>query len=111
MSNTHYKQGDRLPAYTATLQQTVNGVTSAIDLTGLTVRLKMRAKGAASPKVNAVATIVSAGAGTVSYAWGATDLDTVGTYLVEWEITYSGDRTLTVPSAGHDTITVVDDLD
>ena len=96
--------------FTATLQQTLNGVTSPINLTGLSVRFIVRGESASVAKVAAAATIVNAVAGQVSYSWAVGDLDTVGVYLCEWEITYSGDRTLTVPSAGHDTIGVVADL-
>ena len=99
-----------IPAYTATMQQTLDGITTPIDLTGLTVRFIMRAKAATTAKVAAAATIVDGPAGQVSYSWASTDLDTVGVYQCEWEITYPGPRTLTVPSDTHDTIIVVADL-
>lgn len=109
MSTTNYKQNDRLPVYTATLLAGSGSSATAIDLTGTTVRFLMR-DGAGAVRVNAAATVVSAEAGTVSYAWAAGDLDTVGVYSVEWQITYSGSRTLTVPAAGYDKIRVVDDI-
>lgn len=108
-ATTHYKQNDRLPVYTATLLAGSGSSATAIDLTGCTVKFLMRDK-AKTVKVNAAATVVSAEAGTVSYAWGADDLDTVGVYSIEWQITYPGSLTLTVPAAGYDKIRVVDDI-
>lgn len=111
MTITRYKQNDRLPEYTATLVQGTGTTQIPIDLTALTVSFIMRLPGAATPKVDAAATVVSAAAGTVKYAWATGNLDTVGAYEVEWEILYSGSRTLTVPAGGHDVIIVVADLD
>lgn len=111
MTITNFKQNDRLPDYTATLMQGLGTLDeSPIDLTAASgVKFLMRRTTTGTVKVNAAATIVVAAAGTVSYAWAAADLDTVGDYYVEWEITY-GTRTLTVPASGYDTVRVVDDI-
>lgn len=77
---------DRNPSITETI--TVDG--SPFDLTSSTVKFKMRAVGASTTTVNASATVVSAGAGTVRYDWAAADVDTAGEYLVWWEVTTSG---------------------
>ena len=81
-------KGSRSPSLTGTL--TVDGV--AFDLTGSTVKLKMRAVGSATLKVDAAATVVSAPAGTVRYDWVSADLDTAGDYLAWWEVTVPGGK-------------------
>ena len=76
---------NRLPIITDTI--TANG--SAVNLGSSTVKFKMRQVGSASLKIDASATVVSAPAGTVSYAWAAADVDVVGSYLCWWEVTTS----------------------
>lgn len=75
--------GNRRPSLSDTI--TIGGV--AYDLTGHTVKLKMRALRSSTLKVDAAATVVTPAAGTVRYDWGASDLDTAGLYLAWFEVT------------------------
>jgi hypothetical protein len=79
--------GDRDPSLTDTLNDDTG---AALNLTGGTVRFKMRAFGSSTLKVDAAATIVSASAGTVRYDWAALDVDTEGFFIGWWEVTLAG---------------------
>jgi hypothetical protein len=68
----------------------VDGV--AFDLTGSSVKFKMRLESSATLKVDTAAVIVSAVAGTVRYDWAAIDVDTAGDYVGWWEVTLSGGK-------------------
>lgn len=103
MADFSIKQDDTKPTITATL---TNGAGTAIDLTGATVKFRMRETGSTALKVDAAATIVSAAAGTVSYQWVSGDTDTAGRYLAEWEITFAGGARQTVPSNRFNVISV-----
>ena len=46
----------------------------------------------------------------VRYKWAAGDTDTVGSFDVQWEITWPGSEPQTVPTKGFYTVTVYDDL-
>jgi len=101
------KENDRSPAITGTL--TAGG--AAVDISGTSVKFIMRLPGSTgSAKVDAAATIVSGTAGTVSYSWGATDTDTAGLYLAEWEVTFAGGIKRTWPAEDYLFVLVVPDL-
>jgi hypothetical protein len=75
------------------------------------VRFVMRAKGQTTPKVNGTGGITDAVNGLVFYTFLAADLDTVGLFDQEWEITYpGGTRVETYPASRYNEIEVIDDL-
>src|SRR5215471_11076072 len=78
--------GNLNPSITETITQ--NGV--AVDLTGATVRFRMRSVGSQTLKVDQPATIVSAPAGTVRYDWQSADVGTAGDFLAWWVVTSAG---------------------
>lgn len=91
MADFTIKKGDRKPPLLATLRQ---GDGTPQDLTGATVTFSMTlVPGDGNPpKVNnGSCTIVgSAVNGQVSYAWGATDTDTPGSYKGEFHVAFPG---------------------
>lgn len=61
---------------------------TAFNLTGTTVRFRMRPVDGTTLKVDALATIISpATNGQVRYTWTGTDTDTVGEYMGWWSVT------------------------
>lgn len=102
---------DRLPSIQATL---------SADLTdAASVKFIMRKATAdyvpdftGAAKVNATATIVEPAAGIVRYDWLAIDTDTAGTYVGQWEVTWTaGSKPQTFPTRTYHTILVRADLD
>ena len=90
------KQGTLKPALRATLQQ---GDGTAIDLTGCTVKFRMRSRRTNAVKVNLVAsTIITPASGIVEYRWQGTATDTLGTFSGEFEVTFSGGEKLIAPA-------------
>lgn len=82
--------GNLNPSITETI---TNEDGTAHDLTGQTVKFKLRPVGSTSATytVDAAAVVVSAAAGTVRYDWVAGDVTAIGTtggmYLCWWEVT------------------------
>lgn len=103
----YWKQNDTSPAIAFQLKDG-NGV--AVNLTGATVKFMMWAPGAAAIKVNAAATITDATTGKVSYTPSATDTDTPGDYIAEWQVTFSGGAVETFPNGDWLKVRVLDDL-
>ena len=75
--------GDRNPS----IAETITAGGAPVDLTGYTVRFKMRPIDSSTGKVDQPALIVAAAAGQVRYDWAAVDVDTEGFFLVRWEAT------------------------
>lgn len=82
ISDFRIKKGDTLPTVRATLSDE-EGV---FDLTNCTVKFVFR-NSQSGVAVKKDASVVSATAGEVEYAWGAGDTDVPGVYLYEWEVT------------------------
>ncbi len=80
---------------------------AAVNLTNSTIKFKMAAVGESTTKISAGCSIPDAANGQYTYTVQAGDLDTLGTYHAELEITYSGGKIIT---AGMDEIKVVKDL-
>lgn len=107
-------QGNRAPALVATLKDAAGAV---IDLTAATaVTFTMRNSSDGTVKVNAAAgTFVGTRtSGQVSYAWGTTDTNTVGTYQAKFTVTWSDGTTTSFPTDtstanNYITVNVVDD--
>lgn len=94
MVSTYYiKVGDTRP-----LTVLLPSVQLIGDLTGATVRLRMREVGSTTLKVNALATVVNPLTGEVRYNWTAGNVNTAGVYLMEWGITYADGTQQTIPS-------------
>lgn len=60
------------------------------DITGATVKFKMRSTIGTTLKVDAVCTIDDGPNGKCSYTLIAADLDTAGSFIAELEVTFSG---------------------
>jgi hypothetical protein len=76
-------EGNRSPSLTDTIN--VDGL--PFNLTGSTVKLRMRLESSGTLKVDTPAVVVSAVNGQVRYDWAAADVDTSGRYVAWWRIT------------------------
>lgn len=100
------KQNDTSPSLQAILK---DGGLNPVDLTGASVRFHMKAVGGAI-KVDAAMTVVDQDNGIVQYDWEAGDTDTVDTYAVEFEVTYSDGAIETFPNKGNLAVNVTREL-
>lgn len=100
------KQNDTSPSLQATLKDASQTV---VNLTGATVMFHMKSVDG-TVKVDEEMTITNAEGGVVQYDWQAGDTDTVGTYYVEFEVTYSDLSVETFPNNGNKVVTVVKEL-
>lgn len=96
------KQDDTSPSLQATLQDASG---TAIDISGSSVRFHMKSVDG-TLKVDQPMTIVNGSGGLVQYDWVSADTDTVGTYYVEFEVTYSDGSIETFPNNGNETVVV-----
>jgi hypothetical protein len=102
------KAFDRLPSIQATLSDDLTSATS-VDFI---MRPALNGVPSGTVKVNSPAVIVTTGVtSVVRYDWAATDTDTAGQYVAEFEAHYSGGKTRTFPTTTYLTISVLADLD
>lgn len=97
------KQGDTSPSLRVTLK---DGALNPIDLTGATVFFHMKSV-SGELKVSTQAGIVDGASGIVQYIWTPNDTDTVGTYYIEFEVTYADGSVETFPNKGYQVVSVV----
>lgn len=108
------KTGDTAPVVNATLTDSSG---AAVDLSGATVKFIMATSSTPrSVVVDAAATLVQVGDGSdnsrgkVRYDWLAADTATAGSYVAEFEVTFSDLKVQTFPTQGFVDVTIVDDL-
>jgi len=106
MAVIYVKQNDTKPDILATILDDDGDV---INLTDATVAFHMNTSVGVS-KVESAGKLVVASEGTVKYEWAVGDLDTVGTYTAEFQITFSDASVLTAPNSGYMTIVVIAEL-
>ena len=106
MTTVYVKQNDTKPD----IQVTVNDDQgTAIDVSNATIKFFMNDL-TGTNKVDGTGAIVTAASGIIKYVWVTSDLDTVGVYNAEFQITFIDGSILTAPSSGYITIVVGDDL-
>ncbi len=102
------KLGDTRPELAISI---IDEETSApLSLVGATAKFTMREDGGAIKVNEAIATVYDAVNGKVKYTWQAADVDTVGTYLAEFEITLSGGGLVTFPQNSYIKVRIMEDL-
>lgn len=102
------KRGDRNPPLRATL---IGADKAVANLTGITsVYFHMKDTSTGVVKVNAAASVVDAVTGSVKYEWGATDLDTAGTYFGEFEVIDGNGFPTSFPNNDYFIVQVAEDI-
>ena len=101
------KQGNTAPAIRSTLKDRNN---IPVDITGAAVRFHMSLESTGAIKVDGAASIIDAAAGVVQYSWTGANTDTAGTYIAEWEVTYSGGTVETFPSNDYNRVLIAEKL-
>jgi len=100
------KQNDTSPSLSATLTD-FSG--NPINLTSSSVQFHMEDLGG-TIKVDSPCVISNASLGLVQYNWVTGDTDTIGTYKVEFEVTYLDSSIETFPNNGYETVVVVGEI-
>jgi hypothetical protein len=110
MADITVKRGDTRPVLTFTLNQTVSGTATAINLTTASTVTLLLKDTAGATTGGGVCTIASAASGRVTYTLKTSDTNTVRTWNGEFEIIWADAGIETVPNEGYVTIAVVSDL-
>jgi hypothetical protein len=100
------KQNDTSPSMQASL---TDSSLNPIDLTGASVALHMKSTSGVI-KISSAMSITNASGGVVQYNWFTGDTDTVGTYYVEFQVTYSDGSIETFPNSGNKAVSIVREL-
>lgn len=100
------KQNDTSPSLQATLK---DAALNPVDLTGATVMFHMKSVDG-TVKIDQEMTVTNESGGVVQYDWQSGDTDTVGTYYVEFEVTYADSSVETFPNNGNKVVSVVREL-
>ena len=100
------KQNDTSPSLEATLSD-ANLV--PVNISAATVMLHMKAIGG-DVVLDEQMTITDAENGVVQYDWQVGDTSTVGTYYVEFEVTYSDGSIETFPNTGNLSLVITREL-
>lgn len=101
------KQNDTAPSVKTTL---LDGDGDAVDITGATIRFHMKDVKDGTVKVDGSMVIKDPTNGVAWYIWSSGDTDTLGTYYVEFEVTYPGGSIETFPNNKSLTLLVKQDL-
>lgn len=110
MADIYIKRNDREPSVNAVLWCGTDTASVTSALTGATLKFIMRPRGSVTPKVNAVASIISPANRTVRYDWAAGDTDTAGTFDAEFEVTTAAGKKYTFPNGKHLEVQIAEDL-
>jgi hypothetical protein len=99
MADFYLKQNNTARPFVAVLRDDEGPV----DLTDATVLFVMQQSGESEAKVSAEGEVdpdQTANKGKVKYSWASEDVDTAGTFLAEWVVTFDGGRVQSFPNEG-----------
>jgi hypothetical protein len=99
------KRNDTAPSIRYALEPTT------IDLTGASVRFKMKVTGSATQLFDKAAVVITAtGTPTVQYNWVSADTSTKGFFDAEFQVTYSDTTIETFPNKGFISVHISEDI-
>ena len=81
-----------------------------VEVTGASAKFHVAKLNSSSVITDASATVTNGSAGTVEYAWSASDTDSIGTFRVEFEVTFPTGLVETYPNSGYISIQITDDI-
>ncbi len=102
----YIKQNDTSPSILAELKDANN---TPVNLTAATAKVFIKSVDG-TLKVNEDVQIINEALGVVRYDWQVGDTDTVGTYSVEFQVTYTDNSVETFPNTGSVALVVTKEL-
>ncbi len=102
----YIKQNDTSPSILAELKDANN---TPVNLTAATAKVFIKSVDG-TLKVNEDVQIINVTLGVVRYDWQVGDTDTVGTYSVEFQVTYTDGAVETFPNTGSIALVVTKEL-